>query len=104
MQYSTCCHTPDVLAAVLMIDSLSDQFLCLNRTFSADEAPADINVLVVLHAPTRGEMVGTDDAVVGEDDAARCHAQVCGVIGYRTAHAPHQTTYGQTRGQEDAVV
>lgn len=64
----------------------------LNPTFSADEAPADVNVFVVLNTPARNEVVGTDDAVVGEDDTAGCHAQVCSVIGYRTAHASYQAT------------
>lgn len=66
----------------------------MSPTFSADEAPADINVLVVLHTPARDKVVGADDAVVGEDDAARRHAQVRGVVGYRTANASYQTTYG----------
>lgn len=69
-------------------------FLRLSPTFSADEAPADINVLMVLHTPARDKVVGADDAVVGEDDAARRHAQVRGVVGYRTANASYQTTYG----------
>lgn len=68
------------------------QFLLLNPTFGTDETPADINVFVVLNTPTRSEVVGTDDAVVGEDDTARCHAQVCSMIGYWTAHASYQTT------------
>lgn len=68
------------------------QLLLLYPTFSADEAPAHINVFVVLNTPARGEVVGTDDAVVGEDDAARRHAQVCSVIGDRTAHASYQAT------------
>lgn len=64
-------------------------------TFSANEAPADIDVLVVLHSSSRGEVVGTDDAVVGEDDATRCHAEVCGMVGHWAAHAPHQTSWRQ---------
>lgn len=71
---------------------LVSQCLYSSPTFSADEAPADVDVFVVLNAPARNKVVGADDAVVGEDDAARRHAQVCGVIGYRTANAPHQTT------------
>lgn len=67
-----------------------------NGTFGADEAPADINVLMVLDATTGSEVVGADDAVVGEDNAARCHAQICSMIGDRTAHAAHQTACGQT--------
>lgn len=50
-------------------------------------------MLVVLDATTRSEVVGTDDAVVGEDNAACCHAEVCSMISYRTAHTPYQTTY-----------
>lgn len=52
-------------------------------------------MLVVLDAATGGEVVGTNDAVVGEDDAAGCHAEVRGVVGYRTAHTPYQTACGQ---------
>lgn len=65
------------------------------RTFSADEAPADVDVLVVLDPAARREVVGTDDAVVGEDDAARRHAEVCGMVRHGAAHAPHQTSCGQ---------
>ncbi|TNN42262.1 hypothetical protein EYF80_047557 [Liparis tanakae] len=66
------------------------------RTFGADEAPADVDVFVVLDAAARGEVVGTDDAVVGEHDAARRHAEVRGVVGHRAAHAPDQATCGPT--------
>lgn len=38
--------------------------------FSADEAPAHIDVLVVLDSASGAEVVSTDDAVVGEDHAA----------------------------------
>lgn len=64
-------------------------------TFSADEAPADINVLVVLDPAAGGKVVGTDDTVIGEDDAARHHAEVCGMVCHRAAHAPHQTSCRQ---------
>lgn len=67
-----------------------------NGTFGADEAPADINVFMVLDATSGSEVVGADDAVVGEDNAARCHAQICSMIGDRTAHTAHQAAYGQT--------
>lgn len=62
------------------------------RTFGADEAPADVDVFVVLDAPPRGEVVWTDDAVVGEDHAAGGHAQVVGVVGYGAANAANQAT------------
>lgn len=61
-------------------------------TFCADKAPADVDVFMVLDATSGGEVVGTDNAVIGEDNAACCHAQVCSVIGHRAAHAPHQAT------------
>lgn len=64
-------------------------------TFSADEAPADVDVLVVLDPAAGGEVVGTDDTVIGEDDAACSHAEVCGMIRHRAAHAPHQTSCRQ---------
>lgn len=60
-------------------------------------------MLVVLHPPAGDEVVGADDAVVGEDDAARRHAQVRGVVGYRTANAPYQTTYGRVGGRGSAL-
>lgn len=53
-------------------------------------------MFVVLDAAAGGEMVGTDHAVVGEDNAARCHAEVCGVIGYGAAHTANQTTCRRT--------
>lgn len=67
------------------------------RTFGADKAPADVDVFVVLDAAAGGEVVGTDDAVVGEHDAARRHAEVCGVVGHRAAHTPDQATCGPTK-------
>lgn len=74
-----------------------------HRTFRADEAPADIDVFVVLDATTGSEMVGTNDAVVGEDNAACRHAEVRSMIGYRTAHASYQTTCGRSRDNKCAV-
>lgn len=65
-------------------------------TFGADEAPADVNMFVVLDAAAGGEVVGTDDAVVGQHHAARRHAQVRGVVRHRAANASHQTTCVQT--------
>lgn len=72
----------------------------MTPTLCADEAPADVDVLVVLDAAAGGEVVGADDAVVGEDNAARCHAEVRGVIGHWTANAPHQTTCRREQGRE----
>lgn len=68
----------------------------LGSTFCADKAPADVDVFVVLDPPARGEMVGADDAVAGEHNAARRHAQVCGMIGHWAAHASHQAACRQT--------
>ena len=34
-------------------------------TFSADETPTDVDMLVVLDPPARGEVVGAQDAVIG---------------------------------------
>lgn len=69
-------------------------------TFSADEAPADVNVLVVLDPAAGGEVAGTDDAIIGEDDAACRHAEVCGMVRHRAAYAPHQTS---CRQQNDGI-
>lgn len=52
-------------------------------------------MLVVLDAPTGSEVVWTDDAVVGEDNAARRHAEVCGMIRHGATHTPYQTTCRQ---------
>lgn len=73
-------------------------------TFGADEAPADVDVFVVLDAAPGGEVVGTDDAVVGQHDAARRHAEVRSVIGDRAADTPHQTTCGSTNAQRQGRV
>lgn len=62
--------------------------------FGADKAPADVYVFVVLAAFARGEVVGTQEVVVGQHQAARCHAVVIGVICNRTADASSQPTFG----------
>lgn len=62
----------------------------IRRTFGADEAPADVDVLVVLAALARHEVVRTQEAVVCQHQAASCHAVVIGVIGHGAANAPSQ--------------
>ena len=69
-------------------------------TFGADEAPADVDVLVVLAALARREVVGTEEAVVGQHQAARGHAVVVGVVGHGAAHAAGQATCGATGGRD----
>lgn len=58
---------------------------------------------MVLDAATGGEVVGTDDAVVGEDNAACCHAQVCCMIGHWAAYAAYQTTFAQKQENNRTV-
>lgn len=62
-------------------------------TFGADEAPADVYVFVVLAAFAGSEVVWTQEAVVGENQAARRHAVIVGVIGHGAAHASSQPTW-----------
>lgn len=62
-------------------------------TFRADEAPAHIDVLMVLAALARSEVVRTQETVVGQHQAARCHTVVISVIGHRAAHTSSQSTY-----------
>ena len=52
-------------------------------------------MFVVLDTAAWGEVVGTDDAVVGQNNTSRRHAQVRGVIGNRAAHTSYQTTCSQ---------
>lgn len=52
-------------------------------------------MFVVLDTTAWGEVVGTDDAVVGENNTSCCHAQVRGVIGNRAADTSYQTTCSQ---------
>ena len=59
-------------------------------TFSADETPTDVDMLVVLDPPARGEVVGEQDAVIGEHDAARRKTVGAGVVGHGTTHTAHQ--------------
>lgn len=63
------------------------------RTFGADEAPADVDVLVVLAAFARREVIGTQEAVVCQHQAAGCHAVVIGVIRHWAANAPSKAAW-----------
>lgn len=64
-------------------------------TFRADEAPADVDVLMVAAAPPCSEVIGADDAVGGEDHRASSKAEVVGVVGNWAPHAAHQATWHQ---------
>lgn len=66
--------------------------MCRGETFGADETPADVDVLVVLAAFAGGEMVGTQEAVVGQRNTSGGHAVVIRVVRHRTAHAAGQAT------------
>lgn len=62
------------------------------RTFRADEAPANVDVLMVAAALARSEVIRAQEAVVGQDDAAGSHAVVVGMVGDRAAHTACQAT------------
>lgn len=70
----------------------SKQHTGIRPTFRADEAPADVYVFMVFAAFAGSEVVWTQEAVVGENQAACCHAVIIGVIGHGTAHASSQAT------------
>lgn len=55
-------------------------------------------MFVVFDTAAGGEVVRTDDAVVGEDNTACCHAEVRSMVSHRAAHTPNQTTY---RGKQE---
>lgn len=69
----------------------------IRRTFRADEAPADVDVLVVLAAFARSEVIGTQEAVVCQHHAASCHAVVIGVICHWAADAPSQAAWQEKK-------
>lgn len=57
------------------------------QTFRTHKTPADINVLVVFAPFAWSEVVGTQEAVIGQWDASRSHTVVIGVVGHGAAHA-----------------
>ena len=61
-------------------------------TLWADEAPADINVLVVAAALAGHKVVGTQEAVGRQGDASSGHAEVVGMISNRAPHTAGQMT------------
>lgn len=67
------------------------------ETFRADEAPADIDVLMVLAAFAGDEMVWTQEAVVGQRNTASSHAVVICMVSHWTTHTAGQTTYNKHR-------
>ena len=48
---------------------------------------------MVAESPAGGEVVGTQEAVVGQDHTARCHAVIVGMVRHRATHTACQTTY-----------
>lgn len=69
-------------------------------TFGADKAPADVDVLMVLAAFAGREVVGTEETVVCQHQAACCHAVVIGMIGHRAANAPSQPACRETTAKQ----
>lgn len=69
----------------------------MRPTFRTDEAPADVDVLVVLAALAWREVARTEKTIVCQHQAARCHAVVISVVGHGAPHAPSQPTWGKNR-------
>lgn len=61
-------------------------------TFRANEAPADVDVFVITAALPWREVVGTDDAVSGQDDAAGRDAVIASVVRDGASNAVDQST------------
>lgn len=58
-------------------------------TFGADEAPADVDVVVVSVGLLAVKVVGADNGGVGDHLAPRRHTQVSGVVRHGAAQAAH---------------
>lgn len=73
-------------------------------TFRADEAPANVDVFMVLTALAGSEVVWTEETVVCKHHAACCHAIVIGMIGHRAAHTPSQATCDKIHNNKDHLI
>lgn len=62
-------------------------------TSGTQEAPAHVDGRGEEAVPLGAAVAAADHDVMGEHDAARCHAAVPRVIGHRTADTTHQTTW-----------
>lgn len=69
-------------------------------TFRAHEAPTDVDVFVIAAALPWQEMVGTEDAVSGQEDTACWDAVFTSVVGNGASYAVHQSACRGGRTQE----
>ncbi len=60
------------------------------HTFRTHKTPADIDVFMVFATFAWSEVVGAQEAVIGQWDAAGSHTVVIGVVGHRAADAAGQ--------------
>jgi len=63
------------------------------QTFIAAEAPAHVDVRVVLHGSDRLEVFGTHDVEARQVDAACRDTEITHVVGRGTAYTAQQTTW-----------
>lgn len=61
------------------------------RTFRTHKTPADVNVFVVFAPFAWSEVIGAQEAVIGQRNAAGSHTVVIGMVGHRAAHTAGQT-------------
>lgn len=60
------------------------------HTFRTHKTPADVDVFMVFATFAWSEVVGAQEAVIGQWDAAGSHTVVIGVVGHRAADAAGQ--------------
>ncbi len=60
------------------------------HTFRTHKTPADIDVFMVFATFAWSEVVGAQEAVIGQWDAASSHTVVIGVVGHRAADTAGQ--------------
>ena len=63
------------------------------RTFRTEEAPGDVDVLVMWLGSDWLEVTTTHDVVTLQLHAAGCHAELSHVVGCRTPYTLEETTY-----------
>lgn len=76
----------------------------LELTSSAQEAPAHVDGRGEEAVPLGAAVAAADHDVVGEDDAACCHAAVSRVIGHRAADAAYEAAWTRTGGKKGGAL
>lgn len=61
------------------------------RTFRTHKTPADVNVFMVFAPFAWSEVIGAQEAVIGQWNAAGSHTVVTGMVSHRAAHTAGQT-------------